>query len=317
MVEIRRYTSEDKKAWDSFVENSKNGTFLLKRDYMEYHADRFEDHSLLILDQKKHILALLPANKKGDTLYSHQGLTYGGLILAVSTSLNDVMEIFEALKAYMNENGFSSLLYKQIPSIYHRCPAEEDDYALWRNGATLEVCNIATTIPLHTPLQPKVEKCRRRRLNQASEHGFNIVEDASLTDFWPLLLESLSAHHDAKPVHTLEEMQLLQSRFPENIKCMIAQRPDGSAAGGVVLYITREVVHIQYGHASLQGYEEHVMEFIYFYLLEKYRNDGHTLYLDFGTSNEQAGQYLNANLVSQKEGFGGRSIAYRQFRLKA
>lgn len=315
-MRIQRYTADKKTEWDSFVENSKNGTFLLKRDYMEYHADRFEDHSLFILDQKKHIIALLPANQKGDTLYSHQGLTYGGLILSVTTSLNDVMEIFDALKVYMSENGFSSLLYKQIPSIYHRCPAEEDDYALWRNGATLEVCNIATTIPLHTPVMPKVEKCRRRRLNQACQQGFSIKENASLSDFWPVLLESLSAHHNTKPIHSLQEMQLLQSRFPENIKCIIAQRQDGSVAGGVVLYVTAEVVHIQYGHASLQGYDEHVMEFIYFFLLEKYRNDGHTLYLDFGTSNEQAGQYLNANLVSQKEGFGGRSIAYRQFRLR-
>jgi len=305
-----------KSQWDAFVEGSKNGTFLHKRDYMEYHSDRFEDHSLIFMSAKSRIIALLPANKKDNVLYSHQGLTYGGLILSVSTSLNDVMEIFETLIVYLKENGFSSLSYKQIPSIYHRCPAEEDDYALWRFGASMEVCNIATTIPLHTVQLPKVEKCRKRRLNQASQHGFSIIEDASLIDFWPVLEESLKAHHNAKPIHTLAEMQLLQGRFPKNIKCITAKRPDGTIAGGVVLYVTDEVVHVQYGHASLQGYEEHVMEFIYFYLLEKYRYDGHTLYLDFGTSNEQAGKFLNANLVSQKEGFGGRSIAYRQFRLK-
>lgn len=299
-----------------FVEGSKNGTFLHKRDYMEYHNHRFEDHSLVFLSAKGRIIALLPANIKDSTLYSHQGLTYGGLILSVYASLNDVMEIFDVLKGYMKKNGITSLLYKQIPSIYHNCPAEEDDYVLWRNGATLEVCNIATTIPLHTPQQPKVEKCRRRRLNQANQHGFKIIEDAPLQDFWPLLEESLLAHHNAKPIHTLSEMQLLISRFPENIRCFIAKRPNGTNAGGVVLYVTNQVVHVQYGHASLQGYEEHVMEFIYFHLLDKYRYDGHTLYFDFGTSNEQAGQYLNANLVSQKEGFGGRSIAYRQFRLK-
>lgn len=314
-MNIRRYTAEDKAQWNRFVESSKNGTFLHNRDYMEYHCDRFEDYSLLFLSQKNKVIALLPANIKNNVLYSHQGLTYGGLIFSTSTSLNDVMEMFDSLKVYMRENGIASLVYKQIPAIYHRCPSDEDDYALWRNDASIEICNIATTIPLHTPLLPKVEKCRKRRLKQAEQYGFKICEDVSLSDFWPILEESLKAHHNASPIHSLEEMELLQSRFPENIKCYIAQRPDGTNAGGVVLYVTDEVVHVQYGHASLQGYEEHVMEYIYFYLLDKYRNDGHTLYIDFGTSNEQAGRYLNAGLVRQKEGFGGRSIAYRQFRL--
>ena len=33
--------------WDAFVGASKNGTFLLTRPYMDYHADRFTDHSLI------------------------------------------------------------------------------------------------------------------------------------------------------------------------------------------------------------------------------------------------------------------------------
>ena len=124
MMNIRKYTADDKALWNTFVESSKNGTFLHKRDYMEYHSDRFEDHSLLFLSEKNKVVALLPANIKDDILYSHQGLTYGGLILSAVTSLNDVMEMFDILKAYMSDNGISSLLYKQIPSIYHRCPSD-------------------------------------------------------------------------------------------------------------------------------------------------------------------------------------------------
>ena len=117
MMNIRKYTADDKALWNTFVESSKNGTFLHKRDYMEYHSDRFEDHSLLFLSEKNKVVALLPANIKDDILYSHQGLTYGGLILSAVTSLNDVMEMFDILKAYMSDNGISSLLYKQIPSL--------------------------------------------------------------------------------------------------------------------------------------------------------------------------------------------------------
>ena len=38
---ITRYSAENKERWDRFVRLSKNGTFLLQRDYMDYHADRF------------------------------------------------------------------------------------------------------------------------------------------------------------------------------------------------------------------------------------------------------------------------------------
>lgn len=316
-LNISRYIDSNATEWNAFVAESKNGTFLFDRGYMDYHKERFHDHSLIFRNEKGKIIALLPANESKGKLFSHQGLTYGGLILTAKTSLNDVMIMLKLLREYLSQHHLSSLLYKQIPTIYHRCPSEEDDYALWRNGARLSVCNIATTIPLHSSILPPVEKCRRRRLQQANAHCFHIEENASLEEFWPILEESLMAHHNAKPIHTLQEMQLLHSRFPKNIKCMLARRPDNSVAGGVVLYVTDEVVHIQYGHASLQGYEEHVMEFIYFSLIEKYRNDGHTMYLDFGTSNEDAGRYLNENLVAQKEGFGGRSIAYKQYIIEA
>ncbi|MGG6545868.1 UNVERIFIED_CONTAM: GNAT family N-acetyltransferase, partial [Prevotella sp. 15_C9] len=42
---IIRYSAGDKERWDRFVRRSKNGTFLMQRDYMDYHADRFQDCS--------------------------------------------------------------------------------------------------------------------------------------------------------------------------------------------------------------------------------------------------------------------------------
>lgn len=56
MIEIRRYDSSMKEVWNSFIEASKNATFLFNRNYMEYHADRFEDHSLIFLERTKSFL---------------------------------------------------------------------------------------------------------------------------------------------------------------------------------------------------------------------------------------------------------------------
>ena len=77
MVEIARYTPDKAAEWDDFVGKSKNATFLFHRGYMDYHADRFADFSLMFY-YKGRLCALLPANDDGNgSLCSHRGLTYG------------------------------------------------------------------------------------------------------------------------------------------------------------------------------------------------------------------------------------------------
>ena len=85
---------------------------------MEYHSDRFKDASYLIL-KKNNVVAVLPANSVGDTIHSHQGLSYGGLILKPSLKLNEVILIFEALlNQLFTKDGFKTLDLKFIPDFY-------------------------------------------------------------------------------------------------------------------------------------------------------------------------------------------------------
>ena len=317
-MNIHRYTSSDKPIWDAFVRASKNGTFLFERDYMDYHRDRFFDHSLMFLDDKGRLVALLPANEVEldgvRHLYSHQGLTYGGFVLSTKNTVEQVMELFDETVTYLEAEGFETFHYKQMPTIYHQCPSQEDEYALWRHGATLEGCNISCTVPLAgTPQQPPFERRRRRGVVRAEEAGYQIVEDASLEVFWPIMVNNLQERYDASPVHSLAEMQLLQDSFPQNIQCVLCVDSMGEAQAGAVVFLTNPMtVHVQYGHATSQGKADGALDFLYTRLMERYRNSGFQ-YFDFGTSNEQGGRVLNASLIAQKEGFGGRGIAYKTF----
>ena len=96
MFEVKRYTPEDKSIWDKYVDKARNATFLFHRDYMDYHADRFRDHSLLFYKNSK-LYALLPAHQIDNTLYSHFGLTYGGLIMDINVTIVDTCDLFDAL----------------------------------------------------------------------------------------------------------------------------------------------------------------------------------------------------------------------------
>jgi hypothetical protein len=77
---------------------------------------------------------------------------------------------------------------------------------------------------------------------------------------------------------------------------------------GTVLYITKKVVHTQYISASPEGKAKGALDLLFDFLI----NIEYPMYeyFDFGQSTEKMGEYLNENLIFQKEGFGGRGIVY-------
>ena len=313
-MRVERYSPDKAEIWDTFVASSKNGTFILKRRFMDYHSDRFLDHSLMYYDQHDKLIALMPANESDHTLYSHQGLTYGGLILTPTTHIADVGEILHATADYMQTSNLHTLIYKQIPSIYHRIPSDEDTYWLWRIGAATERCDIMTAIDLQSP-QHNISKRRTTHRNKLRSQGYHISYDAPIEQFWPILEQNLATRFRAKPVHTLSEIALLKERFDNEIRCITVTTPQGDTIAGTILFITPQAVRTQYISASPQGKESNSIDFLMIELIEHYRNQGNPRYFEFGTSMAPDGISLNPGLIMQKEGLGGRSIACKTYRI--
>lgn len=305
MVEVIPYVPERQAEWNAFVSNSKNGTFLFDRRYMNYHSDRFADSSLMVYRDGK-LFALLPANREGDTVCSHGGLTYGGLLTGTDATAAAVLDVFVAVNVWLHDAGVKRVIYKAIPWIYHRVPAEEDLYALFRVcNARLVSREISSTIIL--PHRLKWHRDRRYGINRCRNNGVMVEQSDDFEAFWPVLDGNLMHSHGVRPVHTLDEMRLLKSRFPSNILLYVARR-EGQVLGGTVLYLTPQVVHAQYISASPEGKALRVIDAIYNKILNEDFADG--LYFDFGKSTENSGRLLNESLIYQKEGFGGRGVCY-------
>lgn len=305
MFEIRKYDIADRQEWDSFIGKSKNGTFLFKRGYMEYHNDRFEDYSLLVYDNKK-LRAVLPANVKDDILQSHGGLTYGGLISDGCMTTETAMEVFSEINKYLLEQGIEKVVYKPTPWIYHTLPAEEDLYAIIQVcGAKLISREISSTVYL--PNRPKFSQLRRRCVNKARRNGIIVRESNDIATFWNILNANLEGRYGVSPVHTEKELFLLTSRFPDSIKLFMAY--DGEEAlGGTLVFVMNDIVHTQYIAASPKGKTVGALDIVFDELInEEFSN---YRFLDFGKSTEQHGIWLNKNLIHQKEGFGGRGVCY-------
>lgn len=309
MVEVVRYSDRYKLEWDAFVHASKNGTFMLLRDYIEYHADRFKDHSLLFYHKDK-LIAVLPANAAEGELHSHAGLSYGGIVSGRNMKAPLMLQLFDALVAYCREQGFKRLYYKAIPHIYHQLPAEEDLYALFRSGAVLYRRDLNSVISCERSTH--YSKDRRWRLSQAKRNEFAICQTETFTPFMKLVEEQLQVKYNLKPVHTAGEIIKLAKLFPGNIQLYTAHI-EGEIAAGAILYETPQVAHAQYIGSSAKGSALGASSVLIDHLLTEVYP--HKKYFSFGVSTEQQGLYLNEGLVRNKESYGARTVVHDFYRL--
>jgi CheY-like chemotaxis protein/acetyltransferase-like isoleucine patch superfamily enzyme len=302
---VEQYTASHKLAWDTFVSAAKNSTFLFARDYMDYHHDRFTDHSLMVFNDQV-LVAVLPANLRADgTLISHEGLTYGGLVVSRSAKLGEVLGCFYALLRHLSQTRISKLLYKRIPGFYKTMPGDEVAYALFLLEARLYRRDCASAIAQADRLP--FRKGHKSLIKKATLLGVRIIQEKSFQPFWEqVLTPQLAARHGVKPVHTLEEITLLASRFPEQIKQFSAYCGDEIVAG-TTIYETPTVAHAQYGAVTEKGRQVGAQACLFSSLIGQYRNK---LYFDFGISNENEGRTVNHGLLDWKEGFGARSYAH-------
>lgn len=310
---ISDYSQEQRALWDAFVARSKNGTFLFQRDYMDYHADRFPDSSLMALDESGAVHALLPATRLGDELVSHAGLTYGGFVTGERMTVARMIDLFEASLGHLREAGVTALLYKTVPHIYHRSPAEEDVYALFRYGARLYRRDVLSVIDYGGGSGWEARwRYRRRKAGKAVRAGMEIRQSDEYDRFWALLESNLERRHGIRPVHTLEEIRLLARQFPEQIQLFGAYRGNVLQAGAVI-YRSSTVCHAQYSASSVEGREVRALDLVFACLIDTFRD--RVRYFDFGTSNEQDGRLLNTGLVDYKERFGARAVVHDFYRL--
>lgn len=308
---IKRYDKSREEEWNAFAGTARNATFLFQRGFMDYHSDRFSDHSLMAFRNGK-LSALLPANIKDGILMSHHGLSYGGWILPERGP--DTTELFGMWRewlAYCRDAGIRAVEYKPLPYIYAKSPSQEDLYLLALSGATLLEANVSTTIDLRH--NPGFNKLQRRHLKEArTETYYNVHQSQDRTaikEFHGMLETCLRERHDTIPVHNLEDLQLLMDRFPENIRIWAAySKETDRMVGAICVFETLMCVHCQYIATTTEGRRCNALALIVDEMVDAYTGlslKADLRYLDFGISNEEGGRLLNAGLNRQKTSYGG------------
>lgn len=302
------YNDELAYEWNEFLHRSKNGTFQFDRNYMEYHSTRFKDSSILVYKGSK-IVALFPANVHNNIVYSHEGLTFGGLIYTNRIKIAEVIEILKAVMIYYKSKGFHQILYKTIPYVFSNYPAEEDRYALFQINAKLYRRDVFSIVQFENAID--FDSSKKNHIKHCEKEGLTWKESDNFSDYWNLLTSVLERHH-ASPVHHLDEILMLKSRFPQNIKLFSAEI-NSELLAGIVIYDYGQIVHTQYMANSAEGRKIGALDYLNYHLMYEYFKE--RKYYSFGTSNENEGKILNEGLSLQKEQMGGRAVAHDFYKI--
>ncbi len=300
---IKQYEATDYARWNDFIGQAKNATFLYHRDFIEYHKNRFQDFSLLVYF-KSQLIAVMPANIAGDIVFSHQGLTYGGLVTTDKPKLKTIIEILKEVLFYLNQKAISKLLIKTIPSIYCTKPADELLYALFLANAILVRRDSLAVIDLSQEVV--FDRSRKNGIIRGVKNNLEVREENSCNAFWnQVLIPNLKAQHQIEPVHTVQEMEFLKANFPGQIRQFNVYNKDVIVAGATI-FETDTVAHCQYLSKFENGKKLGSLDILFQHLI--YQVFAHKRYFDFGISNEQNGKLLNDGLSYWKESFGARTI---------
>jgi hypothetical protein len=267
---------------------------------MDYHSERFEDHSVLVFKGDA-LVAVCPAHRENKELRSHWGLTYGGVLWDPNLNDTELDSIFQLFKGYLREQGFMKFYIKEIPSIYLQPDAFTMNQKLY-GQAYIAHTERVLAVDYSKPFQ--IHKTKLKHYRRGKRLGFEINCTTDFSRFWKEVLSPrLASRHKVKPVHSLEEITLLAKRFPEEIKQYNIQL-NGEILAGITLFDKGSVVKSQYGATTDLGETYRALEFLFIELIKDYKKQGKRFFSMGTVGDQRFPEGFNPGLKRQKEELG-------------
>lgn len=318
-MKIRYFNQTDTELWENFVLDSRNGTFMQLRKFLNYHPPkRFIDRSLLVFDKKQQLVAVVPAaitkEQSKKILLSHPGASHGGIIIGHNIKTDQVMEIVANIIKFAKQEKYHSIQLKMVPRIYHQWPCDELDYALRYHGFSICYTELATVVPLKQYDEQLADSSTRRNVRKALKNKLTVKECNDWPEYWQILCNNLQKRHGTQPTHTYREMMNLLETFGNKIK-LFGVYKQGIMVGGTVIFALNNRVLNCFYIAHDEEYQEYrPLNLLFDWLIKWGQSQGYH-YLDWGISTELNGTRLNRGLINFKEGFGGRGILRETYRI--
>lgn len=318
------YTSEYEEAWDHFVNiDSINGTFLQTRRFLNYHPrGRFDDCSIMVFDNKNHMVAVVPAcvfvEGKKRTFYSHKGSTYGGVIIKKEFYLTErVMGIIQCIDHYLREK-YDEVVLKITADIHSVESSDLLQYVLGHQGYDqyTELNSYVNLMLLQEDIVSSFDRNKVRNIKKCEAHNLTFRElesDEEIELFHRLLTINLTKY-DLRPIHTVNEViRFKHDIIPENVKFYGVFQEQEMMAGGMMFIFDRaNVIHAQNLSADFRFDDYSPITYMYYRVIKKAKEKGYKA-LSWGISTEDRGEIINYGLIRNKESYGSKIQLNRTF----
>ncbi len=314
MISIKKYNHKMKHLWDTFVDESSNGTLFQKQSFLEYHVDRqFKNHSLLFYKNNK-LLAVLPAaliKNNNEIIYSsHPGSSFGGFVINKNTSFKYINEIIRSLDLYLLKLKVSSAVLILSPEKYWLKGDESLRYLLqWNNYKTKEnYISHYVSFNSSISINSLIKKRKKRYINSLiKENNSTIKESGNFNQFYNLLINS-KEKHKTTPTHSLGELQKLKKIFPNEIRLFMS-RYNQQVSGGTLLFCIHPRVCLVFYNVIKDKFKTTQLASLQLYSAMLFAQKNNYQILDFGVSHKP--ETLNPlspkfSLINFKEQFGAR-----------
>ena len=253
--------------------------------------------------QNEQLIGIIPAHLVDKKVFSHLGLSYGGIVISKNLRTVVFLKILKSLLHYLRNEGVYFFVWKEIPNFYKLQFSDELKYFSYLLNANVLRRDFSSVINLNNSF--RLSKSIKRDACLARRKGFVVKKMDEYESFWNnVLIPELNAIYQTKPVHSLNEIDKLAKLFPENIKLYCVLLED-EIVGGCVLFVNGKTVHTQY-ISGLRVYRKYgVLDLLFYEWIFKEFSSFN--YFEFGTSHENEGKQINERLLFWKETFGARS----------
>ncbi len=298
--------------WDSFVNESDNGTMFHQRLFLSYHPEeKFKDASLVVKKNNK-LLSLFPAvviERDGKKiLSSHSGASYGGFVYKSNLNFQEAFELVDILQTYAKELGCDAIQLTLPPMIYLSKYSNYIDFALVKNGFIYLKREVSSVVQLDVPKEDLLLTYRpeaRTAAKKAVKQGVEIVECDQFAEYYEILKKNLKMRHNVNPTHTLDELLKIKKLYPSKVRLWGAF-VKGKIIAGVCNFSANDKVVLAFYISHDEDYQEYRAVNLLFYEIMKRSHDEGFKFLDFGIFTVNMDP--NWGLGRFKENFGARGI---------
>lgn len=320
-ITVRNYEAKLHQVWDNFVLNSNNGTLFHLQSFLDYHPEgKFQFHHLMFYDRDE-IIAVLPGGiVDGNIFWSPLGASYGSLVTR-DISFEKALMLVDTMMNYFDKNNFKEIFLIPPPIIYNKKISQNIEYAMLYRKFDFELHYISHAIHLNYEdgdFLKHFDKTARKTIRKIlRDNQIHIVESNDYVSFNEILVKN-KAKHDAKPTHSLEDMNKLAKLVPNHLRLNMVYYKDQPIAGSWLFLCNSKVVLCFY---NMLLYEYEQLKPIYLIMYETIRwaiENGYK-WVDIGVSQDTKAEdpmTPSLGLINFKERFGSFGILRSTYHYK-